>query len=424
MNPEQIAATTLEKMKSAGFDDAQVTMSITRQDELNMANNEASLLRSTEDYDLSIIGIIDGRKASTALTDLTDRSIEHSIADLFEQAGMAPQDEANAVSSGETGHFEQGPQTCNLDLLVTRVEELLEFRARETPRMSIDEGAALHVLTEEYLLTSAGTSLSSRTGCYGLSAFGTATDGDRSSSFNYAGGSTNDLDASHAADFFGIGEMLRETERQIHTRPLDGSFVGDVILAPGAVADLLGWLLGQVSDMALISDASMYRNRTGERIASPLLTIRSRFDGPGLAPVTSDGFIAPAFDLVFEGRLETLTPGYYASRKTGIPHRPCASGWSIDPGHTSREELVASVPRGALVNRLSMGSPGANGDFSGVIKNSFLIEDGKAGTALAETMISGNMARMLEDINGISTEHLDTGSEDLPWIRIPGLHFS
>jgi PmbA protein len=31
------------------------------------------------------------------------------------------------------------------------------------------------------------------------------------------------------------------------------------------------------------------------------------------------------------------------------------------------------VPRGALVDRLSMGDPAPNGDFSGVVKNSFLI---------------------------------------------------
>jgi PmbA protein len=71
-----------------------------------------------------------------------------------------------------------------------------------------------------------------------------------------------------------------------------------------------------------------------------------------------------------------------------------------------------------------MGSPGANGDFSGVIKNSFVIENGEQGQALSESMISGNMAEMLKDISGVSKEHLDLGGEDYPWIRIPNLHFS
>ncbi len=71
-----------------------------------------------------------------------------------------------------------------------------------------------------------------------------------------------------------------------------------------------------------------------------------------------------------------------------------------------------------------MGSPRAKSDFSGVIKNSFKIENSESGPALSETMISGNMAEMLKDINGISIEPLALGSEDFPWIRIPNLHFS
>ena len=79
---------------------------------------------------------------------------------------------------------------------------------------------------------------------------------------------------------------------------------------------------------------------------------------------------------------------------------------------------------GALVNRLSMGRPASNGDFSGVIKNSFAIEGGKQGTALSETMITGNVAQMLKDVVAVSRERIDTGAFLLPWVRIGNLHFS
>jgi PmbA protein len=85
---------------------------------------------------------------------------------------------------------------------------------------------------------------------------------------------------------------------------------------------------------------------------------------------------------------------------------------------------MAGVKRGALVGRLSMGSPAPNGDFSSVIKNSFLIEDGVVGPALSGVMITGNMARMMLDILAVSAERIDTGSVVLPWLRIANLHFS
>lgn len=86
--------------------------------------------------------------------------------------------------------------------------------------------------------------------------------------------------------------------------------------------------------------------------------------------------------------------------------------------------MLAAVPRGALVDRLSMGDPAPNGDFSGVIKNSFLIEQGVVGPALSEVMISGNVAQMLRDVVAVSAERIDTGGSVLPWLRIGGLHFT
>jgi PmbA protein len=87
-------------------------------------------------------------------------------------------------------------------------------------------------------------------------------------------------------------------------------------------------------------------------------------------------------------------------------------------------ELLQGVQRGAVVGRLSMGNPAANGDFSGVIKNSFAINGGEVGSALSETMINGNVAQMLRDVVAVSTERIDTGGWCMPWVRVSGLHFS
>ncbi len=420
----QIAEQSLDAMTSMGFENAQVSVGIREQDELNIAHDEASLLRSTEDYSIELMGIVDGRKAATSLTDLTEDNVRHNITDLFERAKLAPQDEANAVSADQTANIEKGPQTGDLDLLVLKIRELLDYRAANTPKMKIEEGAAAHILSRGHIMTSEGSVISTSIGCYSLSVMGTASEGDQSSSFAYTGGSTDDLSTHHAKDFFAIEDLLKDTENQIHTQQVESNFVGDVVLAPTAVTDLVGWLLGQLSDGQLIADSSVYKDHVGEIIASPLLTIRSRFDGPGHCAITGDAFIADPVTVVDEGRLTTLLPSLYGSRKTGIAHRPASAGWQVCAGESDKSELIADAQKGALVGRLSMGSPGANGDFSGVIKNSFAIRDGALGPALSETMISGNVAQMLKDISGISKEHIDDGGQDLPWMRISGLHFS
>lgn len=421
---QRIGERALAAMHAAGFDASQVSASISIQDELNVAHNEASLLRSTEDHRLQLIGIVDGRKASTEISDLSEAGVAAVADTLYQQALMAPVDEANCVSVNQSLEFEGGPQAGDLDVLATKVSELLEFQREQTPLMKVEEGSASHRLTQSRTLTSAGTDISSSVGAYSLMVMGTATDGEQSSSFNYAGGTTDDLSGAHATEYFGIAEMLRETELQISTHSLSANFSGDVVLSPLASSDLLAWLVTQLGDMQLISGNSVYRDSVGEIIASPLLSIASRFDGPGLTPVSGDACVAHPLLIVDKGQLTGLLPSLYGSQKTGLSHSPTASGWQISSGSTPKDGLCEGVDHGAWVGRLSMGRPASNGDFSGVIKGSFEIVDGSRQGALSEVMISGNMSQMLKNISAVSRETLDSGSENLPWMRIGGLYFS
>ena len=150
INVQDIAAFALDKMQQAGFHASQIMVSVSEQDELNIAHNEASLLRSTEDYQLAFTGIVDERKAGAAISDLDEDAISLAVSELFERAQLAPQDACNAVSAEQEGDFVQGPQRSDLDLLALKVQELLEYRAAQTPKMSIDEGAALHFLSRTW----------------------------------------------------------------------------------------------------------------------------------------------------------------------------------------------------------------------------------------------------------------------------------
>jgi PmbA protein len=419
------AGKALDRMRARGFSQAQATAFSTRQDEVNIALSEPSLLRSTDATRLALVGIVDGRRAATELTDLRDESVQKGVDALFATAQAAPRDEANQVSSGQRARIVQGPQESDVDVLTAKARELLDFCRAETPKVTIGEAVVAHVLSRSHTLTTGGSDLETQVGHFSMSLFGTAREGARVSGFAETGGTANELAARHASEYFGMDELLRSLERSIDARPVEGKFVGDVVLTPEAVGDFLGWFLGQLCDAPLISGSSLYRDKVGQAVASSLVTLRSRFDAPGVAAVTGDGFAAAPVTILRQGRLETLTPSLYGSLKTGLRHTPtAAAGWEVLAGDTPREKLVGDTARGALVGRLSMGNPAANGDFAGVIKSAFAIDGGRVGQALSETMISGNVARMLEDVVAVSRERLDTGTLLLPWVRIGGLHFS
>ena len=73
------------------------------------------------------------------------------------------------------------------------------------------------------------------------------------------------------------------------------------------------------------------------------------------------------------------------------------------------------------MGRFSGGNPAANGDFSGVAKNSYLIEDGRIGPAVSEVMVAGNLFEMMQAISGVSSEVVNDGVTSIPWIRVEGI---
>ncbi len=458
---QQTAQQALQLMRAQGFEHAQVSVTSLRRSEVCLAHNEASLLRSTAGYRLQLVGLLDGRRAASEASSIDSRSLQNTVQELWVNVASAPQDAANAVSADQqlqhvrglpTGNGSAHGESSENDTLAQTMADLLAWRQQHTPEVMLEDALAGHNHQHACVLTSGGSELLTDQRWYDAQVFGLAREGStagraggeaggksvgktgghtggntggKSSSFNFAGGNADTLLGQPIEQRFGIGSMMQALVRQIDARPMGARFQGAVVLTPPAVASLLGWLLGQLADQALIDGSSVYRQRVGQSVTSAALTLKSRFDAPGVAPLSADGFVAAPVELISNGRLNLLTPSLYGSRKTGLPHVPLAGqGWDMAAGSRPLAELIAAVPRGALVDRLSMGRPSANGDFSGVIKNSFAIEGGQPGHALSETMISGNVAQMLSDVQAASCERIDTGSWVLPWLLVPGLHFS
>ncbi|MBP5728940.1 MAG: TldD/PmbA family protein, partial [Clostridia bacterium] len=93
-------------------------------------------------------------------------------------------------------------------------------------------------------------------------------------------------------------------------------------------------------------------------------------------------------------------------------------------GDKTLDEIISGIDKGLLVMRFSGGQPAASGEFSGVAKNSFLIENGKIKNAVTETMISGCVPDMLMNIREISKDVSNDGSNSLPFIAFDGITIS
>jgi PmbA protein len=272
-----------------------------------------------------------------------------------------------------------------------------------------------------------GIDLQTRTGAYQAVAVFSSRDGADVSSFNYSSWQGRELDRP-LWELGSFARLLEQSTGQLHPRPVGDKFVGDVVITPDCLPSFLGPLAALISDASLISGTSVFKDALGKAIADPQLTLHTRPSSSRRARpvyITRDGRVSADSTLVERGVLGSYLLSHRGALRTGLPIGPSdGGGYEVQPGATPLQDLIGHVDRGVLLCRFSGGRPSDNGDFSGVAKNSYLIEDGRITAPLAETMVSGNLVRMLKSVRGISSEHVDYGYCDLPWVRFGGLTVS
>ena len=129
--------------------------------------------------------------------------------------------------------------------------------------------------------------------------------------------------------------------------------------------------------------------------------------------------------MIRNGQLVSFGLSQYGANRTGGKRAGNdGNNVKVAAGDRTLEEMIAEIDRGILVMRFSGGEPSPGGEFSGVAKNSFLIENGKIAGALSETMISGSVPEMLTRIRNISREVQEDGNSSLPFVTFDGITIS
>jgi PmbA protein len=93
----------------------------------------------------------------------------------------------------------------------------------------------------------------------------------------------------------------------------------------------------------------------------------------------------------------------------------------VKPGDDSLENLIRDTKQGILIKRFSGNVDHQSGDFSGIVKGGYLIENGKLTTPLLGTMIAGNLFQCINNISGITSDTEDLINIVAPAIRVEGV---
>ena len=415
------------KMLGADVVKASASMSETR--EFNVDGGKFSLFRTLFNRSASITVFKGGRKGAASVNRFDEDAIESIIADALAAADSAQPDEAWDLCHEPNAYdITDGTPECDTEKLFFRTEELKNTIGRDYPKVLLEQMIVDHSGYKAVTRTSYGAHFQRQGGNYQVSLMFSAHEGEKASSFTGAGFTTTSLDTPFI-ELADTRRALADIEKQIDTEAYEGKFVGTMVLTPDSLGEFFGSALSSfTSDTTILDGTSIWKNALGTVVADERLTIGINPRDPrivGGSYATSEGFMSEDYNVIENGVLKTFMLSLYAANKTGHKRAPNDSfDMVIEGGDTPYDDIIKNIEKGIIVGRFSGGAPNAKGDFSGVAKNSFLVENGKITCALRETMINGNLADLFKSIISISKETTCNGGSVLPSIAFSGITVS
>lgn len=424
---KNIANIAINAMKDAGADKAQVVVTRAEKTELNIESGKLTLMRTTFANSISLIAIKDSKKGTSQLGTWDESAVRSAAAEAVEMADAGQADTAYDIATLEDGEttFSAGldkPEDCFLERVVAMQKKI----AKEYPQISY-----LYVIaftkTEKYIANTNGVELKTTDGRYDVSSDFSAKEGEVVTSLNSVTGEFRKM-PDDLLDFCDSDKFLEQSIRELGAKPIGDKFVGDVIFQPECLYELINKYAGCfLEDAALIGETSLLKDKLGEKIASENVNIRALAPNDKICGtfITNDGFRVKDLDIIKNGVLVSFLLTQYGAKKTGKKHNPHSPVIEMDAGTASLDEIIAGTKKGLLLSgHISGGSPSENGTFSGVAKNSFLIEDGKVTRPVQETMVSGNILELFNNVTAVSKERRNNGISILPWVKAGNITIS
>ncbi len=422
----ELAEFTIDEILKVGNDEGQVFITESEIIEFAFKNGEYNSCSTAFQSDINVIVMKNHKKGAHFLNKANKDVALEAVKVATEAMEAAQEDVANKIAPDQ-GIIEKsmGVLEPDLDKLFERMEELRATIEKEYPLISVGNIDATFTKRDMVYKNTNGTLCKEQGGSYYVGIQFAGKDGDKITSLNSCGVNTYTLDIPiiECGDFrMALGLM----EKQLDAVALEGKFTGTVMMNAGAVDQFVNYLKGVGTSGAYILDGtSLWVGKIGEKVSCEKLSVKLDPHDDRIVrgeTLTFDGFKSEAYDVIENGILKNYMIDYYISEKTGYKKAAnLGNNMIIKNGEVSYEDMIKNIKKGILIDSFSGGYPAVNGDFSGVAKNGFLIEDGKITRAITETMISGNLFEMFNNIKDVSKELVCDGGSVTPYMSFDGV---
>jgi len=437
MDHRDLATELLKTARAAGADSADVLVAEGKEFSVTVRKGEVETLKEAGSKALGIRVFVGKRTASSYTSDFSRPALRRLVDETVGMARATGEDAAAGLADELVP-----PEDVDLEMHDPSPAELppeerierarrAEAVALETPGITNSQGASWSSGEGSVVLADTRGFLGGyRTSSVSLSVVPQAArDGQMERDYWYTTGrGLGDLESPEAVGRTAAERTLRRLgARQVPTRQVP------VVFDPDTAAELMGTLFSAITGYAIFRGASFLKDRVGEEVASPLLTLvdegRKR-RGLGSRPFDGEGLPTRRNVPVERGVLRFYLCDSYSARKigaspTGSARRGIGGGPSVgagnlffEPGEMPPDEILAGVDRGLYVTDLiGFGVNVVTGDYSqGAVGH--WIEKGRLAHPVHEITIAGNLKQMLRDVDAVGNDLVFRGASASPTLRI------
>jgi len=328
--------------------------------------------------------------------------------------------------------FDPAVESVSIEAMIKLGEELIATVSKHTPDI-ICEAEVARAVTSVSIINSRGGEARYKESSFGLGVAGSLirdTDmlfvGEEESSGHPITEPKKITDA-----------VLRQLELARNKATLPSRSLPVIFTPRGVASALVPSLTAAFNGKTVLEGASPIGSRLGDKVFDERLwlgddaTLDYR---PSSRPCDDEGVVSQRTPLVEQGVVTSFlydlqTAALAKTQSTGNGSRsggrlpsPAPSAFIIAPGDTAFAEMVGDIKEGLVVEML-MGAEQGNvlgGDFSGNVLLGYKVESGKITGRVKDTMVSGNVFRLLKSIAAIGSETRWVGS----LLQAPPLYFS
>ncbi len=394
MDLKEVARRAIEISASSGNTETEIIISLEHRTESTFTKNRVKL-NKVLDYSPVGIRVLRGKSTGfSSINTLSEESIARCVERATSLARATPEDRFNVIPEG--GELKEldglyDPEVVHMEPseIAEMAASLISAVAEIDSRITI-EGSVSASYGTTVIMNSNGITASQKETLLSWDLFGMAVDGDRVSSFDGLSGSSHFR--SKADPYPGITEFSESVIGALNATGGE-SFKGSLIMRPDAFAEMM--LMPLVSSACADSvqkGRSRLEGKLGEEIAFEGLSVADDglfMDGTSTSAFDREGIPQRRTEIISDGVLRNFLHSSYTAGKWNTSSTGNASGSAytgpgngptnvvVASGTDSLESLIRDTGKGILMNRFSGNISGFTGDFSGVVKCGYLIENGE-----------------------------------------------